>query len=329
MSASQKPRIDDDDLDDLDDVLEQFQPKGAAPKQAAAASSSSATPNLTASSTAANTQASSLDSLGMDEDFMRELSQGMESLMREIVSGADPKADGAGAAGASAESDQDTDEKQRQEALHSAWEKMLAESMNGALNMEGEPEGVAGASESTKSGGATAAPQDSFEASIRKAMEKLKESESSLKDGAGGSVDDLMAQLGEGLDDMDPGEADELQKVLENMMTELMSKEILYEPLKELHDKFPDYLKEHDATLSSDDKKRYDVQYSIVSKLITIFDDPTYSDSDPAKATQVVTLMTEMQSHGSPPAEIMAPLPPGLDMGADGMPKMPDGCIIA
>lgn len=46
-----------------------------------------------------------------------------------------------------------------------------------------------------------------------------------------------MAQLGDGLNDLDVGEADELQKVLENMMTELMSKEILYEPLKELHDK--------------------------------------------------------------------------------------------
>lgn len=133
-------------------------------------------------------------------------------------------------------------------------------------------------------------------------------------------MDDLMAQLGQGLNDLDAGEADELQKVLENMMTELMSKEILYEPLKELHDKvhlllwrlqralnipamqFPSYLKEHDSTLSADDKKRYDAQYTCVSKLITIFEDPSYSDSDPEKGAQVVTLMTEVRVLAVPPA---------------------------
>ncbi|KAH9918066.1 Pex19 protein family-domain-containing protein [Fomitopsis serialis] len=327
MSSSQKqPRIDDDDLDDLDDVLEQFQPKGTTQKQAASAG---ATPSLTAASTASNTQPSSLDSLGLDEDFMRELTQGMESLMREIATGDGPQAEGSNTEGQSAEGGQNTDEKQRQEALHAAWEKMFVESMNGALDVDSQSAGATDPTESSGSGGAAPPPQDSFEASIRKAMEKLKESESNLKDGPESSVDDLMAQLGDNLDGLDPGEADELQKVLENMMTELMSKEILYEPLKELHDKFPAYMKEHDSTLSADDKKRYNAQYSTVSKLITIFDDPTYSDSDPEKGSQVVKLMTEMQSHGSPPAEIMAPLPPGLDIGGDGLPKMPDGCIIA
>ena len=169
------------------DVLEQFQPKGAAQKQPAVAgtSSSGATPNLTASSSATNTQASSLESLGMDEDFMRELTQGMESLMREMVGGADPKSQDSDAPGSSAQADpqspQTDEEKQRMEGLHTAWEKMFMESMNGALNMEGKTEDAAGASSTESSGGHPAPAQDSFEASIRKAMEKLKESETNLK----------------------------------------------------------------------------------------------------------------------------------------------------
>lgn len=171
------------------DVLEQFQPKGSAPKQpAAAATSSGATPNLTASSSATNTQASSLESLGMDEDFMRELTQGMESLMREMVGGADAKSETPDAPGSSAkagpQSPQTDEEKQRLDGLHAAWEKLLVESMNGALNMEDKAEGAAGAAgaSSTESSGSRPAPaQDSFEASIRKAMEKLKESETNLK----------------------------------------------------------------------------------------------------------------------------------------------------
>lgn len=168
------------------DVLEQFQPKGADHKQpagaGAGASSSGATPGLTAASSTTNTQASSLESLGMDEDFMRELTQGMESLMREMVGDVEVKADNPDAPSPRAEEGPQTDEeKQRLEGLHAAWEKMFVESMSGALNMEDKAEGAAGANSAANSASGPAPAQDSFEASIRKAMEKLKESESNLK----------------------------------------------------------------------------------------------------------------------------------------------------
>lgn len=37
----------------------------------------------------------------------------------------------------------------------------------------------------------------------------------------------------------------------------------------------------------------------------------------------------QMQSYGSPPAEIMGPMPPGMDFGPDGTPKLPEGCVIS
>ena len=55
-----------------------------------------------------------------------------------------------------------------------------------------------------------------------------------------GSANDTLETL---LGQLDPENADsgedseELQNILENMMRQLMSKEILYEPLKELHEK--------------------------------------------------------------------------------------------
>ena len=45
-----------------------------------------------------------------------------------------------------------------------------------------------------------------------------------------------MSQLTSGIEDSDEDNG-ELQTILETMMQHLMSKEILYEPLKELHDK--------------------------------------------------------------------------------------------
>jgi peroxin-19 len=74
-------------------------------------------------------------------------------------------------------------------------------------------------------------------------MERLKNSDSSAAASAGGAggfgdadLEKLMAALGGGGAGGEGGDED-LAKMLENMMGELMSKEVLYEPLKELRDK--------------------------------------------------------------------------------------------
>ena len=52
------------------------------------------------------------------------------------------------------------------------------------------------------------------------------------------SIAALLSQLGVGADDLGgAGSEEELNGLLESMMGQLMSKEVLYEPLKELHDK--------------------------------------------------------------------------------------------
>ena len=53
--------------------------------------------------------------------------------------------------------------------------------------------------------------------------------------GPGNELDDLLSRLG---GDMDGVESeDKLKGILETMMSQLMSKDVLYEPLKELHEK--------------------------------------------------------------------------------------------
>jgi len=113
------------------------------------------------------------------------------------------------------------------------------------------------------------------------------------------------------------------------MMNSLMSKEVLYEPLKELGDKFPEYVNTHSDTLSPEDKTRYENQMDRIKKILTVFESPGYSDDDKEKRAEVVELMSEMQSFGSPPTEIMGDLPPGLNIGPDGMPALPEGCVIS
>lgn len=49
------------------------------------------------------------------------------------------------------------------------------------------------------------------------------------------TLEELFSSLGDL--NLEDGEGENLENVLEGMMSQLMSKEILYEPLKELHDK--------------------------------------------------------------------------------------------
>jgi len=132
-----------------------------------------------------------------------------------------------------------------------------------------------------------------------------------------------LGKMGEG------GEGDdELQGILETMMSQLMSKDVLYEPLKELHDKFPSYLADNASKLSQADKDRYQSQLECVTKIVAVFENPKYSEDDPEVGVQVVTLMNDMQAYGAPPTEIMGDLPPGMNLGADGLPQLPEGCTI-
>ncbi|KDQ10644.1 hypothetical protein BOTBODRAFT_35973 [Botryobasidium botryosum FD-172 SS1] len=332
-TATTKPD-DDDNLDDLDDVLDQFSPP---PKLATAPAPSKTTEASKAakSSTKAAGPAADLD---LDDDFAKELAAGMEALMKELGGGT-------GAA-------DDTLDPEQQEAFKKAWEQMLASELDasgvGAEDMFGTPAGSAKPKSAEKVGkpvekedvkgkGSQSQPQPAadFQDTIKEAMRKLKRSDddAAARSGEPGPEDPLAAlldQMGDLPLSAEEGEAG-LQKLLEGMMGELMSKEVLYEPLKELDDKFPEYLAKNDATLSSDDSKRYKSQRTIVKRIVEIFEDPDYSDDSLESSAEILHLMNEMQSLGTPPPEIMGPLPPGFDLGPDGSPKLdvPEGCTIA
>ncbi|KAF9788134.1 Pex19 protein [Thelephora terrestris] len=169
--------------------------------------------------------------------------------------------------------------------------------------------------------------EGSFQDRIKQTMDKMKEGQSSLKsEEGGGDLEALLSSLNSiGAD----GEDEEgIQGFLETMMSQLMSKEVLYEPLKEMDEKFPSYLAENESRLPQGDKDRYKKQQEIVSQIITIFEGNDYSEEDPQIGMKVMALMNEMQEYGAPPTEIMGELPPGVPVGPDGLPQLPGECRI-
>jgi peroxin-19 len=144
----------------------------------------------------------------------------MESLMREITAGVP------GAGDAPRENETDEEKAEREQLFKAAWEAMLIEGMDGQVK--------AG---DVASGSAAPEPANDFQKTVRAAMDKMKTSEDSLKQpGAGsGGQDDSMAALLEQFSKETPDE--DFAGMLEDMMGQLMTKEVLYEPLKELADK--------------------------------------------------------------------------------------------
>ena len=104
---------------------------------------------------------------------------------------------------------------------------------------------------------------------------------------------------------------------MDNMLQHLLSKDVLYEQMKEIAAKYPPWIKKNKKNLPDEEVIRYEAQLVKVRAIVTAFED---ENTDFAK---VVTLLQEMQSFGLPPDEIMKELKdqgmaPGV--GADGAP---------
>ncbi|KAI0279139.1 Pex19 protein [Russula aff. rugulosa BPL654] len=255
---------DDSDVDDLDDILDDFTPN----------SSAKPVPQTTATNKTA-------------QEFARQ----MEAMLRDLSIPEDSStADNPGP---------------------TAWEEVLIKSMDDALS------GVSDGAKSNAAGDS----EDAFQKSLREATERLHRSDTELQADSQAGDDELAALL-------ESGDDGELQKLLEGMMGQLMSKEVLYEPLKELNDKFPSYLASNRDKLSASDMARYEAQRACASQIIEVFNDTGYRDDNPEMTTKIIALMNKMQEHGAPPAEIMGELPPGLDLGPDGAPQLPAECLI-
>ncbi|XP_068669766.1 peroxisome biogenesis protein 19-1-like [Aristolochia californica] len=119
-----------------------------------------------------------------------------------------------------------------------------------------------------------------------------------LKDG----MEDFVKQFQElaGSQDMD--------SMVETMMQQLLSKEILHEPMKEIGERYPKWLEEHEAELKQEEYERYSHQYELIKKLNEVY------ENDPSNFPQIFYLMQRMQECGQPPNDIVPELAPDFDL---------------
>ncbi|KAI8822755.1 Pex19 protein [Chytriomyces cf. hyalinus JEL632] len=116
------------------------------------------------------------------------------------------------------------------------------------------------------------------------------------------------------------GSAD-FEDMFGNVMSQLMTRDMLYEPMKDLVGKYPEYLDANASTISEEDMSRFRGQQWLIVEILKVYDDPAISGEDEGK--RVADLMQQMQEYGNPPEGVLTDLAPGMGVGADGMPAFP------
>ena len=111
----------------------------------------------------------------------------------------------------------------------------------------------------------------------------------------------------------------EFLPVLESMMKSILSKDLLYPPLKDLCDKYPEWLAEKRTQLSEDEYKQYNNQFQVAQKIVQLFEQPEHDFN------KVLELMQTMQTYGHPPKELIAGNAPPP---SDALNSLPSECKV-
>jgi peroxin-19 len=250
----------------------------------------------TASATAPPTLDAELGALDDDADFMRALQAGMaemlgemesspemakqfEDMMRQLGGGGIPGLGALGGLSGAASAAVAADAEKKSAAAAAA--------APAADKAAPDAKGKAPGEDGTAAQRGEEPPAD-FQESIRRTMERMRESGEAAGAAAAGAAGqgaagaaggdgeaDLMAallrEMGEGGAGAGEGSEEDFSKMLLGMMEQLTNKEILYEPMKELHDKFPAWLAENRGKTPEADLKRYEEQQRLVGEIVGKF----------------------------------------------------------
>ncbi|KAF2262286.1 Pex19-domain-containing protein [Lojkania enalia] len=280
------PDPDEDDLSDLDDVLDEF----AATKLDSKPSSSVAAP---VPSTSGPGRPEPADILEDDPDeFAKQLQKEMEQLLG-----------------------QGDIQKQFEDIM-----KEIGDVAGSAPSSSNQQQSSSAGKETT------AKAEQSFQETIRRTMERMQESgdqaSAAAKDADG---DDILAQM---LKEMESGgfggegSDEDFSKILMGMMEQLTNKEILYEPMKELNDKFPKWMQDNREKVGKEDLGRYEKQMTLVKEITERFERKGYHDSNAQDREYIVERMQKMQAAGSPPPDLVG----DMNAAQEALSEMDQGC---
>jgi peroxin-19 len=166
------------------------------------------------------------------------------------------------------------------------FKELLAEAMQKPSSSKGKDASSSSTAAAADDSNATD-EKGSFQDTIQKTLERMQESGDKATAATNEAGDgDLLEQLlkamdGAGLGGAAGGENMDINQMFMGMMEQLSNKEMLYEPMKELHTKFGPWLQENRDKISADELERNETQARLVGEIVNKFDEPDFSDDKP------------------------------------------------
>lgn len=145
---------------------------------------------------------------------------------------------------------------------------------------------------------------ENFQDTIKRTMERMqasgdKATAASTSGAASGGEEELLAQmvkeLGAGGGLGGEGGEEDFNKMLLSMMSQLTNKEILYEPMKELDEKFPAWMEANSGKVEKVEMQRYREQQRLVGEIVGRFEREGYSDGDEGDREFIVERMQKVR----------------------------------
>lgn len=168
--------------------------------------------------------------------------------------------------------------------------------------------------------GSDATSQQEFTSCLKETLSGLAKNATDLQNSGMSEEELTKAMEGLGMDEGD-GEGNILP-IMQSIMQNLLSKDVLYPSLKEITEKYPEWLQSHRESLPPEQFEKYQEQHSVMGKICEQFEAETPTDSEATQKARfelVLDLMQQLQDLGHPPKELAGEMPPGLNFDLDAL----------
>ncbi|XP_023820972.2 peroxisomal biogenesis factor 19 isoform X2 [Oryzias latipes] len=175
--------------------------------------------------------------------------------------------------------------------------------------------------------GTDTASQQEFTSCLKDTLRGLAKNADNLQS-SGLAGDDLVKALeGLGLDEGGEGGGDDgnILPVMQSIMQNLLSKEVLYPSLKEITTKYPEWLQANKPSLSAEDYRRYEQQSKVMGDICKLFEAEEQGVENKERTFEsIMDRMQQLQDLGQPPKELAGDVPPGLNFDMESL-NLPGG----
>ncbi|XP_076004997.1 peroxisomal biogenesis factor 19 [Genypterus blacodes] len=176
--------------------------------------------------------------------------------------------------------------------------------------------------------GTDTASQQEFTHCLKDTLRGLAKNADNLQS-TGLAGDDLVKALeGLGLDESGEGSGSDdgnILPIMQSIMQNLLSKEVLYPSLKEITTKYPEWLDANKPSLSPEDCQRYEQQAKIMGEICQQFEKEDEEAASKERTFEnIMDLMQQLQELGQPPKELAGDAPPGLNFDMESL-NLPGG----